>query len=461
MKTFNFLSRQSAVLFALLFATTSFLVLSFGSCSPNETNQASTVGNNNDDSNTYRSGDSSDDGEDEPEDCDENEGDPCKDDDYCELTCERIYSRQTAVTSCKERGDETVGDLEIVHDRLMGKDAGYAKFKDRSKTKVASDLEKITDDDDDIGHDELKCYLQIGVNKYMSQIGKGLTRDSLSGAPDTTAKQSARDRLKETLKWMVKDKEVSKILNEINRGPAILKSLIEKLAELNDGFTAQTHDGFYKWQCLGEASYKLFRPEQTNANIAIDAGHIATLINNLPLRNTNINHKKNDQDLDQALWWLDSDNLKVWHYDPTTSPKGQEGTIQLTDADLFNALSCFHEIDGEYNNIFSYSAEENKNEHIFEIAFNLLKTSCEKAKDQKKPGCARALICWTSWQKKCDAREAHDWSWCHQSEDHNIDRNNTESLWDMIADNYKSDLEHGDRTGYNNCTTKGFYDFFK
>ena len=363
MKNFiqNFFSGQKAVLFVILFAITAFMVLPFGSCSPNNTGTSPSTVNNtpasdsddDDDDDRRRRSDN-----DEPDDCDENEGDPCKDDPHCSGTCEAIYVG-SAIRSCKNRGDETVYDiLEKVHDRLMGKHAGNKeKFKERSADDVKNALEKIKDDDDDVGNEELKCYLQIGANKYIDQLKDGLTTTVLTANTTTDAqKEAAAERLKETLKWMVEDKEVSKILNNLNKGPVIVETLLEKLASLN------TSGDYNPNRCIEYTGFESNRP-------ANNPGGTPQLAKD---KQDNIYNKRNDRDLDQALWWFDSDNLKVWYYNSSnTSPNfGEADDILEIDKKLFNALSCFHKINNDFNNIFSLSANED-NEHIFEIAINL------------------------------------------------------------------------------------------
>ena len=177
----------------------------------------------------------------------------------------------------------------------------------------------------------------------------------------------------------------------------------------------------------------------------------------------NIFNKKDFPDLDQALWWLDNDNLKIWNHDSNATPKGHVDTIQSIDEDLYDALSCFHRINGESNNIFTFSAEVG-NELIFEIAFDLLNNiSCEDVEEEEKPGCARALMCWSSWQKMCYVtRDESDNGGpnCDNSADHADGHRSTEKLWDMAKD-HESDLIIDDGSKYHHCEAKDFHDFFK
>ena len=417
-----------------------FMIVSFGSCSstPNTTTTQGSNVNNNDDEETSRRRSSDDD--DEPDHCDDDEGELCKDDPHCEDTCEIIYAKQDSVRSCKNRGDETVGMLETVHDRLMGENAGYKnKFTNRNKKTVKTDLKEITEDEDDIGHDELKCYLQIGSNKYIKQLKKGLAEEDLN---DDSKKENAVDRLLETLKWMVEDKETTQVLDSINRGPSIVRALLEKLADLRT-----RRPGNLNEQCLINTGFKDKGAKRSSSPV--------------------YSHR-NNRYLDQALWWFDSDTLRIWYYDRSTSPNGREGTIRSIDEDLYNALSCFHLINNESNNIFTFSAEE-ENENMFKIAFELLRDiSCGSVKDSQKPGCARALMCWSSWQKMCFERTLNasnagpDCAYTSNFKHANGEREkSTKDLWDE-AEKHKDELktDEDDNSEYYSCDAEDFAEFF-
>ena len=432
------------VIIVLVTFLSAVMMFFFSSCSLDSlgtqgaTSQASTNSDSDDDDD-----DDDDDDEDDPDDCEENSGDPCKDDHYCSATCENIYKgSQRATRSCKDRGDKTVDFLQEVHDRLMGDDAGRPKFKDRSPSDIREDLEAITEEKDDVGHDELKCYLQIGSDKYIDWLKAGLT----DNAPPN--KDIASERLKETLRWIVEDEETSNVLADLNSGSEILQALLETLAGYYDEDSINKGDVRGDYRCIADGGYYDNRPAEDPG-----AGD----------KQTHIFNKKDQAELDQALWWFESgsDNLRVWYI------KGQTGTeanneIELSHSDktLFSALSCFHKIDDDDHNIFSYSAQED-NEKIFEMAFNLLRESCEEA-DLKKEGCARSLMCWSSWQLSCFNKGNTNQAGynCSQATGHRSDSNNTSNLWSDIED-YEDDLEKDGTSNYNNCTAKGFYSFFK
>lgn len=444
------------VIIVFLTVLSAVMMFSFSSCSLDSlgtqgTSQASTNSDSDDDDED----EDDEDDEDDPDDCEENSGDPCKDDHYCSATCENIYKgSQRATRSCKDRGDKTVDFLQEVHDRLMGDDAGRPKFKDRSPSDIREDLEAITDDDDDVGHDELKCYLQIGSGKYIDWLKAGLTDDSVSS---DTEKDQAGDRLKETLRWIVEDQETANVLADLNSGSEILQALLETLAGYYDN-SGSTDKGDKRAdsRCIADDGYYHNRPQTP-----YDQDRDGT-VDDVP-KNNNIHKKRNQAELDQALWWFKNGDLKIWYQseDNNGNDIGKEGEIEIRESDknLFSALSCFHKIDSDDHNIFSYSAQED-NDKIFEMAFNLLIESCEET-DLKKEACARSLMCWSSWQLSCfnKGQPRHAGYECAEAAEHRSDSNNTSNLWSDIED-YEDELEKDGSSNYNNCTAKGFYSFF-
>ena len=449
MKIFN--PRPVTFLFVTFVFIVVFLFFSFGSC----TDFASTLDSNlNNQGNSSRSNSSDDDDDDDddrddPEDCEENEGDPCRDNESCEQVCESIYEEWVSIRSCISRGDETVGDMEKVHNLLMGKKAG---IKDKEVVRTASiikkDLAKFSNDDDDdddderdVDNDDLKCYLQIGSDKYIQQIERGFLP---KGSTDTNTK---RDNLVEVLRWLVTDQESAEVLQDINAGDNILKTLLETL----ESYIKTVYDNTEKsnvlgaYRCIDRSGYYDNRPQTPSGN------------NNL--KDQHIHNRKDQADLDQAIWWIRNDNLKV-RYNNGSEGTENNNTIELSDHDLFGALSCFHKIDNDDYNIFTYSAKED-NEIIFKLAFDLLERSCRKAGNQQA-GCFRSLICWSSWQQSCFGKGSANQGGfeCTQSKGHTEDRINTKKLWSMVSD-FSDDLEKESSSDYDDCTAKGFYDFFK
>ena len=416
--TFTPLLKQMAFMLLSLGLVLFVMLTSFGSCSNQPANQGSTannqptVNNADEEETSRRRSDSSDD--DEPEGCDDDEGDPCKDDDDCEDTCAHIYAGKTSsITSCKNRGDETVGKLEEIHDILMGYKAGLTKANgadERSASKVKSDLAKIKDDDEDVDHDDLKCYLQIGSHKYIREIKKGLRPSDASGGDP-----EKRANLIETLKWLVDhDQESAEVIADLSAGDNILEELLLKL---NEFVPANSY-------CLSENA--LTPP-------------------------TNLSENKD-------IWKLNGRKIEIYQAETGSAQKGVITLDNDADKNTYDALSCIYTEVAGIRNIFSYSAEE-ENEHIFDLAFGLLRGICEDVKNNghdEDKGCARAMMCWTAWRDANSgaviSQDATGAEAPSTSEDND--------LWKM-AKNHESQLEPEDGgSDYKDCEVRDFADFF-
>ena len=408
------------VLFCLAVAMAVF-GSSFLSCSPEFADQGSgntnTTSNNNND-------DGDDDDEDDPEDCEENEGDPCKDDEDCEDTCAYIYKGKiSSIISCKERGDETVAKLEIVHDLLMGHKAGLTDADLRSEAKVKSDLAKISsDDEEEVNNEDFKCYLQIGSHKYIREIKEGLRPSGTN--------ENKRKNLIETLKWFVNNKETAENLADLNAGDNILEALLLALRNFKGGVNG----------CLDGSD-----PNTSRSGSPLDF----TVSSGLgPLENRNI-------------WDLDVGNKKIIIYQGKTAPTKSSVTLDtVDDARLYSALSCIYEVEtGEEKNIFSYSADK-ENEHIFDLAFGLLSDVCNvdtKPNGHEDKSCARGLMCWSSWRDENNGR--HDTVLNHDTTGQNQPDEDSD-FWTEHVDRHENALEKSGGTEYNICTAKAFADFF-
>ena len=361
-------------------------------------------------------GDGDDDDDNEVEQCEDDEGDLCKGNETCEEICESIYEEFEEKRLCMNRGDETVAKLEKVHDLLMGSKAGSSRAKTRSPSKVENDLNKIGDDDDDddgVSIDDFKCYVQIGVTKWIEQIEAGLGPETNTG--------DRRKRLLETLKWLVEEdeQESAEILkDDINEGDDVLEAILLTLAGGAPLDVVTTHSTTH---CI-DGSYTDSSP--TNA-----------------------------EDQDYNIWWFIGNDLKVYYHKNNNTRADEFELDTNQDKTLYNALSCMHGL-GTTENIFSYSAEEG-NSHIFDLAFELLMNVCSDVQnpDKRKAGCARALICWTAWQNACGSNKGAS---CTERPG---DSDN-EQLWNYAADHSDS-LEGGEGdSNYNQCATKHFADFF-
>ena len=414
------------ILFSLAVAMAVF-GSSFISCSPDFADQNST--NPTDNTSDSKSNDEDDDPD---ETCDDNEGDPCKGNETCERVCEAIFEEYGEVRACINTGDETVDKLQKVHNLLMGKNAGVTSGQreevTRSPAEVEDDLNKIGEDDDGVERSAFRCYLEIGASKYIARIKKGLSPHPVAGS-DSNAKK--RERLIKTLKWLVEDdKKSAEILADVNAGDDILSAILKTLvtAPIKDS----THDATHS---IDGTEYRASHPDPPNS-------------------------RSDANGLNHGIWWLSSstNGLNIRYY---RSSSGHTGVIELDSAHdkiLYTALSRLHGNDMSNRNIFSYSAKY-ENQHIFNLAFEELSDVCtgveNKSADHDK-ACARALMCWTSWQEACD--DASKGSACTASPSA-TDKSVNNKLWDDMLDEHKSALG-GSNDNNRDCSSEKFADFF-
>ena len=364
----------------LFFALTigfSLFGFSFVSCAPGIDEQASGDGDG-------------DDGDGEPtrrrrdDDDDEDDGDKCRGNESCERVCEAIYEDYSEQTNCMDEGDLQVGRLEKVHNLLMkeGRDAD----------EVESDLQELSAGEEDVDINHFEDYLKLGTSKWVEQIKKGL------GADDDQDDQVDKfARLIETLKWLVKDKEVAEILSEVDSGENVLKELLLALDDNGNG------------SCIGIES----EPADVNTD------------------NTD-------------LWSLAAETVTVKYWNNSSSQDGTAVLDNAADGKLYKALSCQYS-DANDDNVFSYAADRS-NESIFNMAFDLLAEICNvetKPLGQDK-ACARALICWTA-EKDAGG---------------DPDAASNSDFWEL-AENRKNDLEENSDSDYNDCSAEKFKYLFQ
>lgn len=403
-----------------------FLFFSFSSCSLDSlgtqgTSQASTNSDSDDDDDDD---DDDEDDRDDPDDCEEDEGDPCKGNESCEQVCESIYDKWSSINSCIGRGDETVENLEEVHDWLMGDKAGADTAEPRSATDVEKALRRFADEDEDVGYDELKCYLQVGSYKYIKQIEKGLRPDN-----DDSKK---RANLIETLKWFVNNTEAAEVLDDLDAGDDIFRALMLSLKDT--GVNPVANDNRAR-ACVDHSSIAHHRNNPYDFNHLGGSGTV---------ENRNI---------------IDLDDRELIIYHGKTTPTKGTVTLETTaDAKLYSALSCINK-DTDDQNIFSFSADK-ENDHIFKLAFNLLIDICsnvEKPRGHEDKACARAVMCWTAW-RDANGGQAHTSAMSHDATGPKEPRSDGD-LWDY-AEDYADSMEKSSGTKYNKCRIRDFSDFF-
>lgn len=347
--TFNIYSlRRFLFLFFVCAVGITFISSSFISCAPGIEDPLSTNNDDDDDDDDRRDDDDDDD--------DDDEGEECKGNETCERVCEEIYEEFGEQRECMEKGDVKVAQMEKVHNLLV------ENFNDEHELK--RNLEKISEEDG-VDRDDFGDYLEVGGTKWEEAI-----KDGLPGKTKASSRDGKQNRLIVTLKWLIEDDDerAAKILSAEDAGDDILKALLSTLASYNPS------------DCLSK--------ETTKA--------------------------PGDRNTRTELWKVnkDPDRLEIFYFSDSTAAKGVIDFGNSTDRDLYNALSCHYEDNrglllglGSGRNVFSYAVhngEEDGNETLFGMAFELLDSICENVKRKDldpKEACVRALMCYTAWKE--------------------------------------------------------------
>ena len=129
----------------VLLISVSLIILGFTSCSGSNTIATSSSRRTSTSRNTSSS--SSDDKE-------KDDGDPCRDSDSCEETCKDIYDAFAEANECMDEGRDKVGRLDKVFKHLKSGDY--------------SELEDISEEDNDVDMDDFEDYLAIGVSGWVA-----------------------------------------------------------------------------------------------------------------------------------------------------------------------------------------------------------------------------------------------------------------------------------------------------
>lgn len=321
-----------------------------------------------------------------------------------EVECEKDSDDKTEL--CSERENKCEKECEIhtrselsrceeltVHQARTN--AGLFEILEKGESKELENLfEKDDEGEEEYELKDLKCLLSIGGKGWIEEIDSGFNSD----------------KAKNTLEWLVDDKDVALALLEDNDGDEILEALL--LKAFDDGTD----------------NYK---------NISSDTG-----------ANTNYT-EPSDQDISYGLWKLVTDtsnvNLDIYTKKNASSEVVTEtiGTFDDSETEIYEALSYFI-LNDNNDNIFSYAAEE-ENQSLFNLAFSVLSDTCDAVTDDEEAvACKRALLCWTANQTKDSSTP---------SEKDIAD----EEIWEL-ADEYKDDLKEGSE--HDECSAKHFYEIF-
>ena len=317
------------------------------------------------------------------EDDDEDDGDKCRGNESCERVCEAIYEDYSEKTNCMDEGELQVGRLEKVYNLLMkeGRDADD----------VESDLQELSAGEEDVDINHFEDYLKIGSAEWIRAIKAGL------GNGDNNS------NLIELLKWFVKDKEVAEIISEVDDGKKVLEELLLKMSSN-----------------LGNTSTDCMRG--SSASGGSNGGDVV------------------------GLWAINivDHELNIAYYSGSGSgPTVGDILLKSKHTELYDALSCMYsDIKSGNHNIFSVAENEN-NQVLFDMAFDLLDEVCEdlykNPTHEEDVACRRALLCWTAEQRESTSESGF------------VGRD--------FVENKSSELSTSE-SGYNNCRADAFADFF-
>ena len=288
---------------------------------------------------------------------DEPDIEDCSDRDSCEEECSKIYEDYGEKTECEDEDVDDVVELGHIYNKL--KSGSY------------SELQDISNNNDDVDTDMLQNYLNIGTSGWIKKIqcwgdGDGCTKDAT--------------KLKKTIKWIVENENIAEILLDLDEdGQNVLEEL---LLSLNKAIP-NTEDTAPLTNTLAD-----------DAKSCITSGRYTH----------------------GTTWGRARFNLSTSSSEMTVitgiSPNKGEFTFDggSTYSTLYQALSCqYTEIaDSSHTNIFSYSAHVKEgNQYSFEMAYNLLNKACEEAEgtteEKGKAVCRKAMFCFVRNKASSDS----------------------------------------------------------
>ena len=313
---------------------------------------------------------------------DEPDIEDCSDRDSCEEECSKIYEDYGEKTECEDEDVDDVVELGHIYNKL--KSGSY------------SELQDISNNNDDVDTDMLQNYLNIGTSGWIQRINCWKT-----GANCTNPTiNPSNDKLKATLKWILEEDEIAEIIAEADDGDNILEALLRSMPS-------------------GDTVFPTYAPATSNIN-----------------KNTNYSIPTNTNTLEIAS----ADN-------PFANPSKKTFTFDSdSDTNLYIALSAFHlgiSSSGEQN-VFSYAAKQ-ENQPAFDLAYTLLKEACNGGEQDKEKACLRAMFCWT------DLGGAATDPGSSTAYEDKLNR---------LVQNHESDLEKSAGSEYDNCRPSDFDDFF-
>ena len=348
-----------------LLISVSLIILGFTSCSGSNTIATSSSRRTSTSRNTSSS--SSDDKE-------KDDGDPCKGSDSCEETCDRIYGDYSEIQACEDEGRDKVGRLDKVFKHL--KSGNY------------SELEDISEEDNDVDLDDFEEYLEIGVTGWTTLIQSW-------GAPDKANDRGVntlnnRGKLTDTLKWIIDKTNVAEILQDIDNGLDVLETLLMEFDQLvlpsefnptgGNKNNIYIKDDLQRYQNCDSNDLHNYHTGQSSANVDKLYILIKSPDNANSIYCTGANAGDRAINGVTASRPANANSVKIIEFDSDT------------DRRLYRGLA-YISLSGD--NVFSYANDEGK-DTILTMAYDLLNKACSDidGDNDESIACKRSLFCW-------------------------------------------------------------------
>ena len=179
--------------------------LSLTACAPStsslpNTQSSSAASSNNNDLRQRESGDNSPD---------------CRGDSRCEDDCDLMYPARGEAADCIDLSSRQVAELFDIHDLVTNE--GNANIRE-------SDLEKLSEEDDDYDIKSFELYLEIGSSAWTEWI------ENTGGKTDYYNSPASSADAQTIVEWIADNENITKALSSADKGDEVLEALLEKAA---------------------------------------------------------------------------------------------------------------------------------------------------------------------------------------------------------------------------------------
>ena len=306
---------------------------------------------------------------------DDEDVEECSDRESCEDECGKIYDAYAEQNECEDLDIDEVVDLGRVYNALHNG--------------RPSDLENISDETDDVDKSMFGDYLEIGLSGWIRQI-RCWRGDGVANSP---CQNIQKDKLNNTLKWLVDEEDVAGILKDHDDESKVIKELLLKP-------TARNEDD------ISDVTLACGGSDRKTRTKGIDA----------------------------------SNKIQIC-IDGTDGNKKEITLDSESDYKTYTGLSGTYF--GSNRNIFIYSSlsKDKGGTDVFNMAYNLLDRVCDNINSgdntDKEVACRRNLLCWSYYKSG--------------ENDDDIDGD-----LEKLMEEHESSLEKSGESNFNNCTPQDF-----